>query len=119
MRLHQALGQHARRVARLARVRVLAVRILGHEYRIRSDADEAQIERVARSVDEAMARIREKTGTVDTLDLAILTALNLANDLLARSEGGERSDLSRLGGARVRALAELAEAAASEAPEAH
>lgn len=98
--------------------RSIAVRILGHEYRIRSDADEAQIERVARSVDEAMSRIRERTGTVDTLDLAILTALNLANDLLARGEGGGHDGRSRVDRERLLALAELAEAAANGAPEA-
>lgn len=98
--------------------RSIAVRILGHEYRIRSDADEAQIERVARRVDEAMSRIRERTGTVDTLDLAILTALNLANDLLARGEGGVQDGRSRADRERLLALAERAEAAANGASEA-
>ena len=64
--------------------RSIAVRILGHEYRIRSDADEAQIERVARSVDEAMSRIRERTGTVDTLDGVVAFYLDVAT--LARRD---------------------------------
>lgn len=101
----------------MAAKRSVAVRILGHEYRIRSDADEAQVERVARTVDEAMARIRERTGTVDTLDLAILTALNLANDLLARGEGATQGDCEAVERERLRALTELAEAAVGEAPE--
>jgi cell division protein ZapA len=67
----------------MAAKRSVLVRILGQEYRIRSDADEASIQRVASFVDETMAKIRERTRTVDTLDLAILASLNLANDLLA------------------------------------
>ena len=67
----------------MAAKRSVLVRILGQEYRIRSDADEASIQRVAAFVDETMAKIRERTRTVDTLDLAILASLNLANDLLA------------------------------------
>ena len=101
----------------MAARRSIAVRILGHEYRIRSDADPAQIEQVARTVDETMSRIRERTGTVDTLDLAILTALNFANDLLAqRGDAGEREGRVLVDRGRLQSLAELAEAAA-EAPE--
>jgi hypothetical protein len=91
----------------------VAVRILGHEYHVRSDGDPERIERVARAVDDAMARIRDRTGTADTLDLAILTALNFAHELLGRGatpEGGvDRVVLDR---DRLRALAALAEEAA-------
>ncbi len=96
--------------------RSVAVRILGHEYRIRTDASEEQIARVARTVDEAMVRIRERTKTVDSLDLAVLTALNLANDLLTgRAEAGSGP---RLPAERVRALAVLAESALEDRAEA-
>lgn len=66
--------------------RSVAVRILGHDYRIRTEADPEAVERVARLVHDTMDRIRVRTGTVDTLDLAILAALNLANDLVALQE---------------------------------
>ncbi|HME73340.1 MAG TPA: cell division protein ZapA [Myxococcota bacterium] len=93
------------------------VRILGQEYRIRSDADEASIQRVASFVDETMAKIRERTRTVDTLDLAILAALNLANDLLAArgaalaapADGAEWIDPKRL-----QALIAIAESAGKD-----
>ena len=65
----------------------VAVRIAGKEYRIRSDADEAWLQRVARYVDDSLRGIRERTGTVDTLDVAILTALNLARELIELREG--------------------------------
>lgn len=63
--------------------RSVSIQLLGHEYRIRTEADPDGVERLARLVDDTMARIRERTGTVDSLDLAVMAALNLANDLLA------------------------------------
>jgi len=60
----------------------VTVRISGQEYRIRSDADEAELQRVARYVDDTMERIRKRTGAVDSLEVALLTALNLARDLI-------------------------------------
>ena len=66
----------------------VAVRIAGKQYRIRSDADEAWLQRVARYVDDSLREIRERTGTVDSLDAAILTALNLARELIELREGG-------------------------------
>ena len=61
----------------------VAVRIAGHEYKIRSDGDAASLREIASYVDRAMARVRERTGTVDSLDVAVLTCLNLAREILA------------------------------------
>lgn len=60
----------------------VAVRIADKEYRIRSDADEEWLQRVARYVDESLRDIRERTATVDSLDVAILAALNLGQELI-------------------------------------
>jgi len=99
--------------------RSIAVRILGHEYRIKSEADEEQVERVARYVDETMTRIRERTKTVDSLDLAVLAALNLANDLLAhREETGTSPAGPAVAPDRLRALIALAESALEDSAEA-
>jgi cell division protein ZapA (FtsZ GTPase activity inhibitor) len=93
--------------------RSVAVRIAGQEYRIKSDADEAWLQRVARYVDEAMGRIRERTGTVDSRDIAVLTSLNLARELItlrdARDHGQTRSKDDE---ARLRVLIEFVESAA-------
>jgi cell division protein ZapA (FtsZ GTPase activity inhibitor) len=72
--------------------RAVAVRISGQEYRIRSDADEASLQRVAACVDAAMEQVRARTGTVDTLDVALLTSLNLAREVLALREKVESAD---------------------------
>ena len=64
----------------------VAVRIAGHEYKIRSDGDVDGLREIASYVDRAMARVRERTGTVDTLDVAVLTCLNLAREIKALHE---------------------------------
>lgn len=86
--------------------RSVSVRILGHEYRIRTDADPADLAQVARLVDETMGRLRDRTGVIDSLDLAIMAALNLARDLVA--ERGARLE-EESSSERVRVLAEQVE----------
>jgi cell division protein ZapA len=94
--------------------RSISVRILGQQYRIRSDADEESVQRVALLVDETMARIRARTRTVDTLDLAILAALNLANELVAlRDAAPSRAEGPRLDQERLGALLRLVESASA------
>ncbi len=61
----------------------VAVRIAGHEYKIRSDSDEESLRQIALYVDQAMTRVRNGTGTVDSLDVAVLTCLNLGREILA------------------------------------
>ncbi len=90
--------------------RSVAVRIRGREFRIRSDEDSEALERIARHVDETMLRVEERTGTVDSQDVALLTALNLAREVV------EERDMNASSGAdpkRLRALIELAESALS------
>lgn len=89
--------------------RSVAIQISGQEYRIRTDEeDDSTLERVAESVDRVMAQIRERTGTVDSLDVAILTCLHLARKLLTL---GEQSALADDDAERLRGIIELAESA--------
>ena len=88
----------------------VAVRIAGHEYKLLSDGDEQLLRQIASDVDRAMARVRERTGTVDTLDVSVLTCLNLAREVIALREnraGSVEDD-------RMRALIERVEAAATK-----
>ena len=90
----------------------IQVRILGQDYRIMRDATgstDEQVEAAASLVDETMRRIRDRTGTVDTAHVAVLTALNVANRLLAQR--GERSAGEPLEPDRIRGLIELVESA--------
>ncbi len=94
----------------------IRVRILGQDYRIASDgtpAAEEQIEAAAALVDETMRRIHDKTGTVDTLQTAVLAALNVANRYIAQREKNSLAPGEPIDPERVRALIELVESAAS------
>jgi cell division protein ZapA (FtsZ GTPase activity inhibitor) len=62
--------------------KAVAVRIAGHEYKILTEGDGDDLRKIARDVDRAMKRVRDRTGTVDTLDVAVLTCLNLAREII-------------------------------------
>jgi cell division protein ZapA len=101
--------------------RTVPVEILGQEYRIRSDSDASTIRRAAALVDETMGKVRDRTGTVDTLDLAVLTALNIANHLISLrdvTDGG--SQKGAVVSDQLGELIDLVEAVIAEpAPTAH
>lgn len=88
--------------------RSVPVRIRGQEFRIRSADDPEALQRIAAYVDETMTLVERRTGTVDTLDVALLTALNLAREVVESREVGTEAALD---GDRLRALIELAESA--------
>ncbi len=56
------------------------VEIFGQSYKIRGDADEKHILKLAEYVDEKMREIVEATSTVDTMKVAILASLNIADE---------------------------------------
>lgn len=92
----------------MAEKRSVAVRLRGQEFRVLTEDDEAALQRIARHVDDTMRQVEERTGTVDTLDLALLAALNLARDLFRARERSGEADIDS---ERLRALIELAESA--------
>jgi len=100
--------------------RPIHVRILDRDYRIASDGEEASREQVlaaAAVVDETMRRIRERTGTVDTVGVAVLAALNVARRYIAlREEAAKHAAAgASVDAERLRALADLVESAAAGA----
>jgi cell division protein ZapA len=58
------------------------VEIFGQSYKIRGDANREHIEKIARYVDQKMREIAETTSTIDTLKVAILASLNIADEYL-------------------------------------
>ena len=76
------------------------VKVLGKEYRIKTDADPEHIERVTAYVDQIMRNLQGSTP--DTQDAAVLAALNIASELVRLREAGLTID-----GERIRALIEL------------
>ena len=100
----------------------ITVRLLGQDYRIASDGDgasEEQIQAAAAVVDETMRRLRERTGTIDTLHVAVLAALNVAHRYITHREvAGRLPAAEPIDVERVRALIELVESATAEGPSA-
>jgi len=85
----------------------VAVRIAGHEYKILADGDGHALRQIAADVDRAMKRVRDRTGTVDTLDIAVLTCLNLAREIIElRNQSNAAASDERIRGLidRVEAL---------------
>jgi cell division protein ZapA (FtsZ GTPase activity inhibitor) len=83
----------------VAEKRSVPVHILGKEYRVRTDAEPATVRQAAELVAQMMERVRGRSGRADTLDVILLAALNLANDLIALREeqaGARPSDPGRV-----------------------
>ena len=60
--------------------RTTAVAIYGRTYHLRGDGDAGYLEELAREVDRRMREVADATGTADSLKIAILAALNIADD---------------------------------------
>jgi cell division protein ZapA (FtsZ GTPase activity inhibitor) len=91
--------------------RTVPVTIQGRQYRIRADGDAGNVERAAELLDETMTKVRTRSGTADSVDIAVLAALNLANALTADRAGEAMSrDLEE----RIDALVRLVETATAE-----
>jgi cell division protein ZapA len=62
--------------------RSIEVEIFGHRYTLKTEFPEEQVKRVAEYVDGKMREVAQGTKSVDSLHIAILTALNIAQDYL-------------------------------------
>jgi cell division protein ZapA len=72
------------------KMQTTSVRILGHEYRIRSAEKSEFVREVALYVDELMHQISSKLTTGTQSQIAVLAALNIAEELFReRRNGGQ------------------------------
>lgn len=92
--------------------RSVQVKIQGRAYKIRAEgeADASSVNRAAALLDETIERVRARAGTVDSVDVAMLGALNVANSLVLEREARARTGAGAAD-ARVEALIELVESA--------
>ncbi len=68
--------------------RVVTVEIHGQRYAVKSDLDQAYIAELAAYLDQKMQLAAEELASADTLRVAIIAALNLADELYrARADG--------------------------------
>lgn len=59
---------------------LVRVQILGREYTVKSDEEEGRVRKIAEYVNQKIKEVAESSKTVSTLNIAILAALNIAND---------------------------------------
>ncbi len=71
------------------------VEIFGSIYPVRGDSDADALHSLARTVDERMREVSEHIATSDPAKVAVLTALNLADELarLKSELEGERTEV--------------------------
>jgi len=68
--------------------RVVTVEIHGQRYAVRSDLDQAYIAELATYVDQKMRLAADELSSADSLRIAVIAALNLADELYrARADG--------------------------------
>lgn len=70
----------------MGKERLVEIKVFGQTYTVKSDAEEGHIQEVAQYVNEKMEEVLKKTRSVSSLNVAILTALNIADDLLKERE---------------------------------
>jgi cell division protein ZapA len=70
----------------MGKERLVEIKVFGQTYTVKTDAEEDYIQEVARYVNEKMDEVLKKTRSVSTMNVAILTALNIADDLLKERE---------------------------------
>lgn len=75
--------------------RTTDLEIFGAVYRVRGNDDREYLQELAAGVDRKMREISEQVSTVDTAKIAILAALNLADELFQtkRLLEGERVEI--------------------------
>jgi cell division protein ZapA len=102
------LGAGFQRVGeKMGKERLVEIKVFGQTYTVKSEAEENHIQAVAQYVNEKMDEVLKKTRSVSTLNVAILTALNIADDLL--QERRERMALIREVETKSKDLAEKIE----------
>ena len=81
---------------------IVEVEIYDQRYplRLKTSAERAEIQQIAKEVDQRMREIAHQTATVDSLKVAVLTALHLAGENRAQDAGGKRLKAAVRSGAK-------------------
>lgn len=83
------------------------VEIFGAVYHVRGHDDDAHLREVAALVDRTMREVAERVKTVDTARIAILAAMNIADELsqCRKRQEGERVEIKEKAAALAGELA--------------
>ena len=90
----------------------MQVGIFGQVYNVRGEDDQGYIEELAHFVDAKMKAISEKTGTIDSLKVAILAALNITDEFFKLER--EREEYEKRMATRAGELTEALDEALAE-----
>jgi cell division protein ZapA len=91
---------------------VVHVEIFGQTYAVRAGTDAGYVERLAAYVDTQMMEVSRSAGAVDSVRIAVLAALNIADECFQlRAQEGESE---RLAQAKAEVLARALGAALEE-----
>jgi len=84
------------------------VEIFGQSYAVHAGAEPGYVERLAAYVDTQMQEVSRASGAVDSVRIAVLAALNIADECFQlRSQSGEADERARARTAeRIRARTE-------------
>jgi len=89
--------------------KLVHVEIFGQTYAVKAGDDPAYVEKLAAFVDGEMKGVSRASGAVDSLRVAVLAALNLADEChRLRREADEARSASRVGSAADERVARLA-----------
>lgn len=72
------------------------VEIFGQGLNLRTDGDEERLLELARFVDSKMQEVARGISSVDTVKIAILTALNIADELFEERESDQNDRQEKL-----------------------
>ena len=70
--------------------KVTTVKIYKQTYQVRSGGDPEYIKRLAKYVDETMTDVFESTPSVDSIKVAVLAALNIADECFSTKDELDR-----------------------------
>jgi len=65
---------------------LVRVEILGREYTVKSDEEEERVQKIADYVNQKMKEVLQAVKSVSTLNVAILAAMEIANDYFTSEE---------------------------------
>jgi cell division protein ZapA len=86
------------------------VEIFGQRLGLRADGDATRLEELARFVDSRMREVADRSSSVDTVKIAVLTALNIADELFQERESDQDTRHKRLEEQAERLVSKLEEA---------
>jgi len=90
------------------------VEIFGQRLGLRSDGDASHLQELARFVDLRMREVADRSSSVDTVKIAVLTALNIADELFQERETDQDVRLKQLENKAERLVVKLEEALGPE-----